>query len=454
MDPVPAGLQQVLNEVKKGLVQNGKVYAEHLPTIMPTTTIGEYAQALFGDEDFFKNAFMPELIQRVIFTSVENRIFKNPLESLKNGEMPLGGMTQRIQINRIKGRQFDVNDFAGLLAKYSVDIKVVYNKINWDHQYPASITYDNIRDAFTSWGTLYNFTDSIAQMMYNSAYMDDFAMTKYLISNAYRNNQVIMQKITAVTDETSAKGLVRTARGLYSAMKFPSIKYNSWNLNGGYGDPITTWTNPEDIVFFIRADLMATVDVDVLARAFNLSSTEFLGRVYEVDNFDIYDMETGKLVFDGSPIQAAIGDRRWFDIQQQMRRYNQQFLANNEVWQLYLHVRESFNTLPFANFVLLVTKTPTVKVTGLNYNNTTEITMTAGKSKGLDINVVPVTATSEITYTIKKGNSATTDITLTPSDNGRHVQLAATASASGTYTLTASADSVSTTLTVKVTAAA
>lgn len=455
--PVPEGLRVTLNEIKRTLVENNVVYAQQLPTIMPDTSIGSLADVLFDKEheSFFTNQFMPELIQRIMFTSIEHRIYANPLESLKNGEMPLGGIAQDIMVNRVKSMAFDVNDFAGLLAKYETDIKVIYNKLNWDHQYAATISYDNIRDAFTTWDKLYNLTDEIAQQMYNEAAYDDFRLTKYLISNAYRNNQIIMKQIAPVTDEASAKNLVKVARALYAGFKFMSTEYNGWNLNGGYGLPVRTMTPAQDIVMFIKASDMATIDVDVLAAAFHMSSTEFLGRVHEVDNFDIIDEETGEKIFDGSNIVAVIGDRKWFDIRQQMRRFNQFFNAKNETWQLFLHVKEGFNTRPFANMVALVTETPTVPVTGLNYK-TEEITINAGETEGLDINVIPVTATTPITYKVTKNgaSSSTRDITLDPSADTRNVKLNVKAGVSGNYVLTASADAVSTSIRVTVPVAA
>lgn len=447
---VPEGLMTTLNEIKNTLVQNNVVYAQELPTIMPNTTIGELSQPLFANDEFFKNKFMPELIQRIVQTSIFRRFYRNQFQSLKNGQMPLGGISQDILVNRVRSRQFDVDDFAGLLAKYPTDVKVIYNKLNWDHQYMATITYDNMRDAFTSWSDLYNLTDEIAQAMYNEASIDDFNLTKYLISNAYRNNQVVMQTADAPTDETTSKALVTALRSLFANFKFASTAYNGWNLNGGYGLPVRTWTNPEDVVVFVRASDMATIDVEVLAAAFNMDRTTLMGRIYEVDNFDILNYETGEVEFDGSNIIAAIGDRRWFDIKEQMRRFNQFFNANNETWQLYLHVKEGFNTRPFANMVLLVTEKPDVPVTGLNWNDTSEITIKAGESEGLDINVTPASATTPITYAIQKDGAASDNITLTTSNNGRHVKLDVKEGVSGEYNLVATAGNITASLKVTV----
>lgn len=448
---VPEGLMLKLNEIKDSLVENNVLYSKNLPTIYPDTPIQDLSTVLEQDDDFFRNCFFPELIKRIVKVQVENLSYTNPLRYLAGEDMPLGGVAQHIMVNTVEGRQFNCEDFAGLLAHYKADIKVTYNAINWDYQYPVTVTYDNARDAFTSWDKLYSFVDSIAQSLTNSAEIDDFRLTKRLIANAYNKNQVPMQVVDMPTDEASSKALVRQLRALYNKMQFASTKYNGWSLNGGYGLPANTWSRPEDIVVFINSDIEAMLDVDVLARAFNISSTQLLGRVFKVDDFSVLSKETGEVEVDGSKIVAAIGDRKWFAINTQMRRFNQFFNANNETWQLYFHVREAFNTLPFANMVILATETPNLPVTGLSYNNTEEITLNPGESEGLDITVTPVQATTPITYQITKDGVDTTDITLKVSEDSRNVVLTAKEGISGNYVLVAKADQVQTSVRVTVT---
>lgn len=449
MDPVPEGLQILLNEIRETGIQNNQLYAKAMPVITPTTSIGEFANPLLENSDLL-NCFMPEFIKRIVQTTIETKTFENPLRPLYNGEMPLGGINQRIHVNPVKAQQFDCNDFAGLLARYSTDTQVIYNKLNWDAQYCLTISYEDIRDAFTSWANLYKLVEAQTNALTNGAYIDEWYNTKHLISNAYRNNQLVMEVTKAVTNEQTAKELVKMARTLALNLPMPSTQYNSWNLNGGYGLPVETWTSKSDIILMVRTDVLAEIDVDVLARAFNISNTEFIGRVYPVDSFDIINRRTGEKEFDGSNIIAVIGDRSWFDIQEQKRRFNQFFNAKNETWQLFYHVTMMFNTIPFANMVALVTAKPTVPVTGLSYNNTDGITIEAGDSEGLDIQVTPVTATTPITYKITKDGAASSDIDTVISTDTRHITLTPKESATGEYVLTASADQVSVTLNVTV----
>ena len=70
-------------------------------------------------------------------------------------------------------------------------------------------------------------------------------------------------------------------------MKFPSTLYNAYSKMSGADKPVTTWTDESRIVLLINADVMAEIDVEVLAAAFNMDKADFLGRVIVVDDLVI-----------------------------------------------------------------------------------------------------------------------------------------------------------------------
>ena len=92
--------------------------------------------------------------------------------------------TRNLFINPAKGRRFNVDDFAGLLAKYESDIKVQYPAVNSDIQYPVTITRAKLKNAFTSWGALSDFISGITNSLYNGAYIDEYKLNKRLVTDA------------------------------------------------------------------------------------------------------------------------------------------------------------------------------------------------------------------------------------------------------------------------------
>ena len=144
---IPAGLQTSLNAIRETLIQSNTLYAEQIDEIMPTSDIGSFAKP-FLEYPTLMNAFIAQLAQKIVYTQIDIKLFRNPLEVLEGDELPIGAIGEEIYINPVKGRKFNVDDFAGLLAKYEADVKVQYMHLNSDIQYPVTITRPKLKDAF------------------------------------------------------------------------------------------------------------------------------------------------------------------------------------------------------------------------------------------------------------------------------------------------------------------
>lgn len=276
MAKISEGLRESLNQIRETSIENGTLYAKQIDLITPTTDISALSGPLF-DDDNLMNEFMNVLIKKIVYTQVVDfKLYNNPLKFLEGEQMPLGAIGEEIFINPAEGREFNVDDFAGLLAKYEADVKVQYPYVNSDKQYCVTITREKIRNAFTSWSNLQEFVDGLTQSLYNGAYIDRYNFTKGLVTNAYLQNAIQMEQITAPSSEAQAKAFITKARELYLNMIEPTDDYNAWKKVGGYGRAVLTWSDPEDLVFLIRNDLASYIDVNVLANAFNIEKTSLL----------------------------------------------------------------------------------------------------------------------------------------------------------------------------------
>lgn len=320
---IPEGLRTALNEIRETSIENGTLYARYVEEIQPGTNIGTWANPILEFPEVM-NEFVPKLIQKIVKTQVEIRLFRNPLAVLEGDSIPLGSIGEEIYINPIAGRRFNVDDFAGLLARYEADVKVQYHHVNSDIQYPVTVTKAKLKNAFTSWENLNKFIEGYTTALYNGAYIDRYNMTKDLVATAYEGQKVNCDVITAVSDEATGKALVKKARSYFLNFQTPSALYNAWRKVGGYGNDVITWTPKEDIVILVKNDVLATIDVDVLASAFNMEKADFIGNVIGVNDFDVYEnikQQDGTTIrqktYDGSAIVGMIADKRWFRIGQQ-----------------------------------------------------------------------------------------------------------------------------------------
>ena len=435
------GLINSLNTIRQDASTK---YQNSIPEITEQTSIEQLANPILQDSELY-NEFCNALVQRIVYTQVESKVYNNPLKVLEGDNLPLGYLGQEIFINPAEGRNYNIDDFAGLLKKYEADVKVQYQEINFDKQYPVTIIRQKLKQAFTSFADLESFITGYTNSLYNGLYIDEYNNTKGLVTRAYLSNAVQIEKIEAPTTKELAEDFVEKSRTLFLNFQTPSTKYNAWNKVGGYGRSIVTFTNPEDIVFLLRNDLRSKLDVKVLAESFNMDKSTLLGNILPIDDFTIYDSK-GNVKFDGSNIYGIIADKSWFRIKTQ-DNYMESFInANNRSINYYLNAIKMFNYSFFANAIVFATKEPELPINSLDFKaETIEIEKT-GDTEGLDITVNPVNATTpKITYATD--NEAIFTV-LADADNDRHCTV--TATGAGTANLTATAGNVTTTVKITV----
>ena len=403
---IPEGLRTALNEIRETSIVSDTLYARYVEEILPSSDISTWASPIL-EVPKVMNEFVSELVQKIVYTQLEIRLFRNPLSVLEGDSIPLGSIGEEIFINPIVGRRFNVDDFAGLLAKYEMDVKVQYTKVNSDIQYPVTITKAKIKNAFTSWNELNAFIEGITTALYNGAYIDRYNMTKDLVATAYDGNNVQVEVVNSpIGSESYAKAFITKARQLFLNYQTPTDKYNAWAKVGGYGNAIMTYTPKEDIVMLVRNDILAELDVNVLASAFNIDKSTLLGNIIGVNDFDVYEYikqndgsQLRHKIYDGSAILGILCDKRWFRIKQQDFEMDEFYNANNRTWQYYLNDVRMYAYSLFANAVVFATSLPDVPATDVEFLGEATDEVEEGKSITRFVKITPTNSTATITFT-------------------------------------------------------
>lgn len=440
---LPQGLKNSLNKIRQ---ISSDIYHQYIPILEDDTDISTLATPVLTVPEVY-NEFCNALVNRIVYTQIATKTFNNPLRGLEGNVMPLGYAGQEIYVNPAKGRQYNVNDFAGILQKYEADVKVQYLIKNMDIQYPLTVVRTKLKEAFVSWDSLDSFITGLTNSLYNGMYIDEFKWTKALVSSAYKGNLVQVETISSpLTSADTAKAFTKKARELFLNFQMPSTSYNAWSKVGGSGSPVTTWTNPEDIVILIRNDIRAHLDVEVLANAFQIDKATLMGNIYPVDNFNVYDDE-GTQIFDGSNLFALIADRNWFKIKPIDQFMENGYNANNRAMQYYLNNIKMYEFSLFANAVAFATAEATVNPTAIKFKKNGEyITTLAVGDTPVDVEVetVPYSANASITYassaeakaTVAKKNSQNKVITITGVADGSSNITGTVGTVSGTLAVT------------------
>lgn len=333
------------------------------------------------------NEFVSTLINRIGLTVVRDKMFNNPLATLKKGSVPLGTDIQELYENPAEAEAYELSNtgMAKILTIADPDTKVAYYRRNRQDKYKKTIAREALRGAFVSWDKFEAFVSALINSLYSGASIDEFKYTKSLVRGAYDNNKAIVETVSAPVDESTGKAFMKKVNTLYRMMKFPSENYNAYNKIKNPTKRMVTWTEPERIVIMLRADIIATVGTDVLAGAFQLSQTDFLARLIEVDSFG------------DDKILGFIGDESFFQIYDNLMRADEWYNAEVMAWQYYYHVWQTFAMSPFANGVILATgasKPATgISLTGASTTVAEEGTIT------FTITLAPADATSDYTVT-------------------------------------------------------
>lgn len=409
---------------KKGLINSlnalreisSPIYHQYIPVLTEDSDISAFSTPILEYPEIY-NEFTGRLLNKLVYSQLETKIFNNPLKMLEGDEIPAGYIGEEIYINPAQARQYNVDDFAGLLFKYESDVKVQYQHINSELQYVATVARQKLVQAFVSWDSLERYINGITMSLYNGAYIDEYRNTKNIISSAYKQNNVITKKTDAITTEEQAKAFVTMARNLYLSFQTPSSEYNAWEQVGGYGRKIVTWTDPEDIVILIRNDIRSFLDVNVMANAFNIDATTLLGQIISVDNFNI-EGQNGEILFDGSNILGFIGDRKWFKNRKQDMTMDFFYNPNNRTTQFYLNIVKMYNSSLFANGVVLATELPNVPTVDFTVPNTN---LVVGNNTVL-IQTTPGSSNSELTAELVTSDET---VTLQVIDN-KHISVITT----------------------------
>ena len=377
---LPKGAK-VFNVVRENA---SKVFMETVPSATEDN-IQTLSNILFNDAyQPMLNEFVTNLINRIGLTIIRNKTFSNPLSILRKGSMPLGTDIQDLYENPAEAEQYELSNtaMAKLLTITDPDTHVAYYRRNRKDLYTKTISRENLQGAFVSWEKFENYISAITTSLYSGNYIDEFELTKALVDGAYDNNKVIVETVSAVTDETTAKAFIKKCRSLFTKMKLPSTKYNAYSKFSGAKGVIKTWTEDDRFVLIVTSDVMAEVDVDVLARAFNIENTKFLGRVIEVDSFE------------NEEIQAILCDEAWFQIYENLMRFDEFYNARTMTWNEYLHVWQTYAICPFANAIVFATAQPK-PATAISV---ADVSVVEDATANVTVTLTPADATSELTF--------------------------------------------------------
>lgn len=332
-------LELMLNTIRSNASAE---YQDRIPEATQSN-LSEVGAALLEDVNL-ANEFTSALMNKVAFTFVHEKIFKNPLSILKKGSKPLADTIEEVFVNYAKAESFDPEG-TDLLKRQLPDVKSVYHQMNRKDKYKATISMEMLSKAFRSYGDLRNFYNNIINSLYNGDENDEFILFKNLLTEAIGKKYMKTINLDGdpCTSKENATSFIKAIKTISGGMEFPSEAYNGY-LDAQSKDNIgvRTFTKVPDQLIIIDNATDVAIDVDVLANAFNLSKQDFLARKIKID------------AFPDAKIRAMIIDKDFtqiYDDLYQLRRFeNAEGLYENYI----LHHWQTIDASPLVNAVAFV----------------------------------------------------------------------------------------------------
>lgn len=322
----------IVNAIRNSLGDKFKDYvplanAENIAEVGAGITINQTVQ----------NDFITTLVDRIGLVIVRNVSLQNPLKKFKKGNRDLGRTIEEIFVDITKEHKYNPEDAENTVFKREIpNVKTLFHERNRQSMYQQTISDDQLKTAFVSWDHFDNFVSGIINAIYNTAEVDEYKYMKLLIDNYFSKGMFKVVEVDKPDSETTSKEFIKKLRSITTKMTLPmgTRDYNSLAVH--------TRSHVNDLHLFIDADLEAEVDVDVLAKAFNMDRTNFIGNVTVIDGF----ASTG--------LEAVLVDKDFFMVYDNLQKMETIRNPKGLYWNYFYHVWQTLSVSRFANAVAFV----------------------------------------------------------------------------------------------------
>ena len=365
----------ILNVIRNNATIN---YKNYVPVATADAESIREIGAIIMDSPQLQNEFLSALVNRIGRVLVTSKMYDNPWSMFKKGTLEFGETIEEIFVNIAKPFQFDPNVAETNLFKREIpDVRSAFHIMNYQKYYKTTIQNDQLRQAFLSWQGITDLIAKIVDSMYTGANYDEFQTMKYMLAKHILNGRMYPVTILSVT-EANMKSIVSTIKGVSNNYEFMSNKYNVAGVQN--------FSKKKDQYLLINSNFDATMDVEVLASAFNMDKTQFAGQRVLVDSFGSLDIERLNILFADDPtyteisesdlqaldtIPCVLVDKDWFMIFDNFYNFTEQYNGEGLYWNYWYHVWKTFSVSPFANNALFIPGVPTVKSVTVSPTNAT-----------------------------------------------------------------------------------
>ena len=379
----------VLNRIRESASVN---YQTAVPIATPNAGNIRDIGSIIMDSPNLQNEFLDALINRIGKVVVKTRLFQNPL-AFSKGELPFGESVEELFVDVISANQYDAETAESQVWKREFPtVRSQFHCLNSEIFYKTSVSRRELDKAFLSGEGVANLTEAIIQKMYVSAALDEFLVVKYLIAKAALDGSTAIYPVTAVTDESSARGLLKAIKAISNDFEILSRDFNT---AGVYNS-----SAKEDQYLIIDNANDANLTVDCLAYMFGPAYASSDNKKVRIDGFDKLDFDrlnkvlgvevnpfTSDEIAALGNIEAVLVDWSWFQIYTKLMETRYIENPENLYENTWLHLWRIFSRSIFENCVIFASGTNGVSAVAIDDESLPTVTHGVAGSKAIDAEV-------------------------------------------------------------------
>lgn len=314
-----------------------------------------------------QNAFLSAMVNRIGRVLVTSRLWENPWASFKKGKLEYGETVEEVFANIAKPHSYDPSVAEQQVFKREIpDVRAAFHTMNFQKFYKVTITTDQLRQAFLSYGELLDLVAKIVETLYTSMNLDEYLVMKYMMCREALNGGIYTVVVDEITGaNANPEDAVTKFRQYTNDLTFLKTKFNRAHVRNS--------TPVERQTIIVPNDAEAVIGVKVLANAFNISEVQYLGRRIAIDSFEFdaddnarlgelfandskYQEFTGAEIAALQKIVALKTDTEWWMVFDNLQQFTENYNGQGLYWQYFYHTWKTFSVSPFANAVLFTTQ--------------------------------------------------------------------------------------------------
>lgn len=274
-------------------------------------------------------SFTNTLIGKIVRTLIFNASTSNKLARFQSGNIDVGLDIEEIWVDFAKAAVFDSAKSEEEYAKrVKPKLNVIYHRMNTQLMYKRTVSYAELKSAFTTEGGLSSLANKIIEGCMKGAIHDQYLLTKRLFKQY--DGKFHQVKVDSITDEASALDFYEQV-----LTDISSLSYVEGSGKFRYAENLDQ-VGSDRLILFMHKDISPLMKTKVLSKLYNKDQLNLPSEIIELDDFGGLEDTVALLI-----------DERWFRIYTNLSMSTSWFNPEGLYTNVWYHIWNTYSQSPY-----------------------------------------------------------------------------------------------------------